>query len=95
MLLLKISLLVVFSLINSSQCGFGETISNISQLITCNNTSKFNFVIRSGTHEFYYVVDILLNWIDAESFCQKFGAHLPSISVQSDLDFLRGIKLIK
>jgi hypothetical protein len=36
------------------------------------------------------VGDILMNWIDSENYCQTFGGHLPSISNQSDLDYLRG-----
>ena len=35
------------------------------------------------------ISDILMNWMDGENYCQKYEAHLPSISTQSDLDYLR------
>jgi len=86
MLVVKISLLIVFSLMTSSQSLY---IGEMEHNITCNDTNNYNFVRRPGTFEYYKIYDILLNWFDAELFCQKFGAHLPSISDQSDLDFLR------
>jgi hypothetical protein len=86
MLVVKISLLIVFSLMTSSQ---SLQIGEIEHNITCSDTSKYNFVRRSGTFEYYMIYNILLNWFDAELYCQKFGSHLPSISNQSDLDFLR------
>ena len=57
----------------------------------CNYPQKNGFIKRSSTNEYYFYNSTTMNWIDAEAYCQKFEAHLPSISTQSDLNFLLGL----
>jgi hypothetical protein len=59
------------------------------QQIVCNNPKYFGFVNRAGTNEYYMISDILMSWLNGENYCQKYGTHLPSITKQSDLDYLR------
>jgi len=55
----------------------------------CSNTKKFGFVQRVGTNKYYSVADLMMRWIDAENYCQSFGAHLPVVKSNADNDFLR------
>ena len=66
---------------------------SILQAQSCINTKKFSFVNRASTNEYYMIGENLMNWFDAEHNCLKYGAHLPSISNQSDLNYLRGFFL--
>ncbi len=72
---------------------FGErsdfSLNGNSKLTVCSNTSKFGFIQRSGTNRYYAVADLMMKWIDAENYCQSFGAHLPVVKSQADTDFLR------
>ena len=88
--------MIIFLLISIATAASGEYTSNenfgriFSNSKVCNKPLAFGFVKRNGTAEYYMISDILMNWIDAENFCQKSGANLPSISNQSDQDYLRG-----
>jgi hypothetical protein len=69
--------------------NFGRTFSKSNYGNSCFNPFNYGFVNRAGTNQYYMISDILMNWIDGENFCRKYEAHLPSISSQSDLDYLR------
>jgi hypothetical protein len=57
----------------------------------CNDPQKNGFIKRANTNEHYLYNSTRMIWIDAEPHCQKFEAHLPSISTQSDIDYLIGL----
>ena len=80
----RINPIIVFSLMSLFQ-----SLINSDETTICDNPESFGFNKRPGTTEYYYIHDILLTWIDGEYLCQKYGAHLPSVSIQSDLDYLR------
>jgi hypothetical protein len=61
------------------------------KLEICNDPKKYGFIKRSNTNEYFLYNSTTMNWIDAEAYCQKFEANLPSISTQSDIDFLIGL----
>ncbi len=69
--------------------NFGRIFSKSNYVNVCFNPFNYGFVNRADTNQYYMISDILMNWIDGENFCQKYEAHLPSISSQSDLDYLR------
>lgn len=90
MILFKVKLLFIFLIINSFiSLNLAKNNSNDDQTTTCDDPKSAGFIRRPGTSEYYYIHDILLTWIDAEYLCREKGAHLPSISEQSDLDYLR------
>lgn len=55
----------------------------------CTNPASYGFVQRAGTTKYYSIADIQMNWIDAENYCQSFGAHLPVATSASDINFFR------
>ena len=63
---------------------------SILKLQVCSTPQNYGFTKRVDKNEYYLMNSTLMNWIDAENFCQKSGANLPSISNQSDQDYLRG-----
>ena len=56
---------------------------------TCINPASNGFIQRVGTTKYYLIADIQMNWIDAENYCQSFGAHLPVATSASDTNFFR------
>jgi hypothetical protein len=64
---------------------FGEITSNS----VCSNPSYHGFVKRSGTNQYYSSADLQMTWIDGETYCQSFGAHLPVVLNDNDENFLR------
>ena len=101
MFFIKLSLILCLIFLNKSiNCqnggsnytsteNFGRIYSKSNYVNVCLNPVAYGFVNRAGTYEYYMISDILMNWIDGENYCQKYEAHLPSISAQSDLDYLR------
>ncbi|RNA28450.1 serine threonine kinase [Brachionus plicatilis] len=55
----------------------------------CTNPAAYGFVQRAGTAKYYATADLQMNWIDAENYCQFFGAHLPVAADASDNNFFR------
>ncbi|RNA05364.1 hypothetical protein BpHYR1_026669 [Brachionus plicatilis] len=51
-----------------------------NRISACTNPASYDFIQRAGTSKYYAIADIQMNWIDAENYCQKFGAHLPVAS---------------
>ena len=47
--------------------------------IVCLNPTSYGFVQRFGTNNYYAFADLQMTWIDAETYCQSFGAHLPVV----------------
>jgi hypothetical protein len=56
----------------------------------CHNSSNFGFNKKSNG-KYYKVGDLMLNWLGAEEYCQKYNAHLPSVFNKTDLDVLRSL----
>lgn len=56
----------------------------------CKNPANFGFN-RKSNGKYYKVGDIMLNWLAAEEYCQKFNAHLPSVLNKTDVDVLRAL----
>lgn len=67
---------------------YGREVGSV-KAITCQNPNKYGFVGRYGTDEYYLISDVLLTWTDGENYCQKYGAHLPSVSNINDVNYLR------
>jgi hypothetical protein len=61
------------------------------KLEICKDPQKYGFIKRADTKEYYWYNSTSMNWLDGETYCQKFEAHLPSIPTQSDIDFLLGL----
>jgi hypothetical protein len=63
--------------------------SNSIKTSVCLNPNNYGFVQRYGTNMYYALADLQMTWIDAETYCQSFGAHLPIIKSLDDNNFLR------
>ena len=72
---------------------FGQSLN--TNEIVCQNASKYGFTPRSGTNKYYAIADIFMNWIEAENYCQSFGAHLPIPKNMDDVNFFRCILYLK
>ena len=63
--------------------------SNSIKSNVCLNPASYGFVRRFGTNKYYAFADLQMMWIDAETYCQSFGAHLPVVNNLDDNNFLR------
>ncbi|CAF0711080.1 unnamed protein product [Brachionus calyciflorus] len=71
---------------------FINTTSNFQsdkRVLTCSGPASYGFVQRAGTNKYYATADLQMNWVDAQNYCQSFGANLPVASRASDTDFFR------
>ncbi|RNA15691.1 macrophage mannose receptor 1 [Brachionus plicatilis] len=66
-----------------------KTRSFDNNLSACSDLASYGFIQRAGTNKYYAIADIQMNWIDAENYCQSFGAHLPVAASASDTNFFR------
>ncbi|RMZ98887.1 macrophage mannose receptor 1-like [Brachionus plicatilis] len=66
-----------------------KTRSFDNNLSACSDPASYGFIQRAGTNKYYAIADIQMNWIDAENYCQSFGAHLPVAASASDTNFFR------
>lgn len=66
-----------------------KTKSFANNLSACTNPASYDFIQRAGTSKYYAIGDIQMSWIDAENYCQSFGAHLPVTVSASDTNFFR------
>jgi hypothetical protein len=55
----------------------------------CSDAANHGFVHRFGTNQYYSSGDLQMTWIDGETYCQSFGAHLPVVLNDNDQNFLR------
>lgn len=78
-----------------SPINFMTNIYNPITTTVCQNPLNYGFILRPGTSNYYAISDLGMDWLSAENFCQRYGAHLPIVRKAEDTIYLRCMHSIK